>query len=191
MLKYEMIGKKFSKWLVLKRASPIEAKDKKRSQWHCICECGVEKVCDGYHLRTGQTKSCGCFSREQAREKRRLHPGESGRNQLYLKYKESARVKNQVFNLDKDFFTKITQKNCHYCNIEPHRFYRNNGGRSKEAREYSSYRYNGIDRKDNLKGYSEDNVVSCCMRCNYMKKDMPYEIFLEIILQIAKNRGLV
>lgn len=34
--------------------------------WHCKCQCGNEKDVDGYTLRSGQSKSCGCLQREIA-----------------------------------------------------------------------------------------------------------------------------
>jgi hypothetical protein len=37
----------------------------------------------------------------------------------------------------------------------------------------------GLDRKDNDKGYLQDNVVPCCYDCNTKKKFKPYEKFLE------------
>ena len=37
-------------------------------QWHCVCDCGNEKVVVGMNLRKGLTKSCGCLHKEIARE---------------------------------------------------------------------------------------------------------------------------
>ena len=34
------------------------------------------------------------------------------------------------------------------------------------------YKHNGIDRVDPSKGYTIDNCVSCCSKCNYAKHDM-------------------
>ena len=41
----------------------------------------------------------------------------------------------------------------------------------------------GIDRVDNSLGYTLENSVSCCSKCNYMKKTLNVENFL---LHIAK-----
>lgn len=32
--------------------------------WRCDCSCGGTAIIDGYRLRTGTTKSCGCYRRE-------------------------------------------------------------------------------------------------------------------------------
>ena len=34
---------------------------KNQLRWHCKCECGKELDVEGYHLRSGGTKSCGCL----------------------------------------------------------------------------------------------------------------------------------
>jgi hypothetical protein len=31
-----------------------------------------------------------------------------------------------------------------------------------------------LDRIDNKKGHVEDNVIGCCIDCNYIRKDMPF-----------------
>jgi hypothetical protein len=39
------------------------------------------------------------------------------------------------------------------------------------GKEENETHKNGIDRFDNTKGYTEENIRSCCVSCNYMKKD--------------------
>ena len=60
----DMIGKKFGRLLVLN----IAGRDKTGGsiKYNCVCDCGTEKVISGSSLRSGNTKSCGCFMREQA-----------------------------------------------------------------------------------------------------------------------------
>jgi len=43
------------------------------------------------------------------------------------------------------------------------------------------YKYNGIDRKINSRGYTPDNSLPCCRTCNFMKKDMDYQTFVDWI----------
>lgn len=52
----QMINKKFGKWLVLQRT---EERDSHGSiKYLCKCECGKEKLVDGYSLRSGISKYC-------------------------------------------------------------------------------------------------------------------------------------
>ena len=39
-----------------------------RAMWKCRCKCGNEVVVMGKHLRSGNTKSCGCYQKERAAE---------------------------------------------------------------------------------------------------------------------------
>lgn len=39
-----------------------------RAMWKCKCRCGNEIVVLGKHLRSGNTKSCGCYQKERAAE---------------------------------------------------------------------------------------------------------------------------
>ncbi len=36
----------------------------RRDKWNCICECGNVSTVIGKNLRTGHTKSCGCYCKE-------------------------------------------------------------------------------------------------------------------------------
>ena len=57
----DLTGKRFGRWVVLK----FIGKNKyKNAGWLCRCECGTEKVVDGYSLRCGDSKSCGCLRSE-------------------------------------------------------------------------------------------------------------------------------
>lgn len=38
------------------------------TMWKCRCKCGNELIVLGKHLRSGNTKSCGCYQRERATE---------------------------------------------------------------------------------------------------------------------------
>lgn len=40
--------------------------DKGLAYWRCLCDCGAVKVVNGYRLRSGGTRSCGCLAREMS-----------------------------------------------------------------------------------------------------------------------------
>jgi hypothetical protein len=65
----DLTGQKFRRWTVLAIHPERVRYGKARSAsvlWLCRCECDTERVVWGCHLRSGQSTSCGCFSREQA-----------------------------------------------------------------------------------------------------------------------------
>jgi len=45
-----------------------------------------------------------------------------------------------------------------------------------------------LDRIDNERGHTQDNVVPACIRCNYIRRNMPYEAWLVIAKGIRKAR---
>ena len=62
-----MIGKQFGRLRVVSRA-PSKDPSNAAAYWLCRCECGKEIVTRGLVLRKGTTKSCGCYSRDIARQ---------------------------------------------------------------------------------------------------------------------------
>lgn len=65
----------------------------------------------------------------------------------------------------KEFFLSL----CTYC-----------------AREPDLYDVNGLDRIDNTKGYTIDNIVACCKSCNMMKRTASVADFLAVASRIAE-----
>ena len=73
------------------------------------------------------------------------------------------RNRNLEFDLSYEEFLFLTQIGiCYYCD-RPNIIWRPFLGDGR-------HRYN-LDRKDNTKGYTFDNVVVCCKECNMMKRD--------------------
>lgn len=57
----DLTGMKFGKLTVLKRA---DKGNMKATRWICECECGNIKIVYGADLKSGHTKSCGCYKAE-------------------------------------------------------------------------------------------------------------------------------
>lgn len=57
------IGNIYGYLTVIERA---ENTKEGRAMWKCKCKCGNETIVLGKHLRSGNTKSCGCYQRERA-----------------------------------------------------------------------------------------------------------------------------
>lgn len=56
----DITGERFGRLVAI---SPIKVDGKVK--WICKCDCGGETITTASKLRTGHTKSCGCFQREQ------------------------------------------------------------------------------------------------------------------------------
>lgn len=68
----DLTGQRFGKLTVVKRVpTPLYVK-KQRPYYECECECGNVRIVLNKNLTSGNTKSCGCLSKEIAKE---LKPG--------------------------------------------------------------------------------------------------------------------
>jgi len=173
----DLIDKRFGRLIVLNHAGV----NKHGSNiWNCKCDCGNIKTVTTAHLNNGHVKSCGCLKLNGAC----LPKGEATFNQHLVHYKQHAKRKKVKFELTKDEFKDLTSRNCFYCNEPPEykdffttvrgKVYRKNGG---------AY-LNGIDRIDSDKGYTLDNCVPCCTKCNLAKRTMSYEEFRNWIFKV-------
>jgi hypothetical protein len=153
----EVIGRIFGKFTVI---SQQPSKHWKR-QWLCRCICGEERTISTEHLTSGKRTGCNsCNNGNKSRPFEALFNAlvhmAKGRTTVDLKYDEYIT------------FTKTNK--CHYCRsyIEwiPH---------------YSNPHGHHLDRKDNNLGYTKENCVVCCARCNRAKSNhFTYEEWLQI-----------
>lgn len=61
MPRKDLVGNRYGRLIVLE----FSHKDKWGNlKWNCLCDCGKEKVCDGWKISSGHTSSCGCIAKE-------------------------------------------------------------------------------------------------------------------------------
>lgn len=158
------IGEKHGKLTILFVDGFTEDKNGNRYRiGTCECECGNRIVVRLADVVSGNTKSCGCS--------RRKHKNKAiGR--LYSAYSSNAKTRGLEFDLSHKQFYKLINSKCHYCGIEPS---------NKITYQGENHFCNGIDRVDNSKGYSIDNVVPCCSICNQAKHTLSYDEFISWI----------
>lgn len=151
-----------------------------RSYFNFKCDCGNEKIILGSGVVSGNTKSCGCLSKEVKLSKRL--PNDRGVvNHLILQYKRHAKGRGFTFNLSYKTFNELIRQNCHYCGCEP--------SNVKVTKNHTGFTYSGIDRMNPKYGYSKQNCVSCCNRCNRAKGTMTKEEFVSWIKAMAAQWG--
>lgn len=164
-----LVGERFDRLVVLERVG--FRGDGKKPRWKCLCDCGNTTEAYTFNLTRRYVTSCGCYRREFIRGNQ-LPDGVSGFNGLYSRYRGRAKKDDIPFELSKDEFRSLTEKNCCYCGSIPKQSVSSrNTGRGR-------YTYSGIDRVDSDLGYSVGNCVPCCSVCNYMKIDMTTEEFM-------------
>jgi hypothetical protein len=91
-------------------------------------------------------------------------------NHKYNSYKKESIKSGKIFELTEKEFLEIKSNDCHICG----------------KKSYKNH-CNGIDRFDNDIGYILDNCRPCCGGCNFMKKDLEYNTFINHIGEIYFN----
>ena len=114
---------------------------------------------------------------------KKIERGRANFNEVYGAYKKGAKNRGYDFELTKKQFEEVITKPCIYCGEEKRVHYH---------KQYSNgaFEYTGLDRYDNSKGYTIDNVVSCCSICNRMKSNMDTKEFEEKIDQISARKDM-
>lgn len=177
----DLTGKKFGHLTALSPVPSVKP-DRKYSYsgWFVRCDCGAEKVVGTSALTTRKTKSCG-------REACAFHTAlfdikpTSMPYRVMTIYRSNAARRGLEFHLSLEDVIAIIFSSCHYCGQAPMTKCETSNVLKRRAR-------NGIDRIDNTKGYTRDNVVPCCHRCNTMKMNMT---ILEFVAQIRRLYGRI
>ncbi len=174
-----LVGKRFTRLTVISDIGNHPTTGE--SYWECLCDCGKTTKVTGYWLTSGNTKSCGCYHKIRTRQLFSKSVEENTLGKVFYDYRKSARVRGYDFKLSKEQVQDLIFSDCHYC-----------GGEPKNTLVYheKTITYQGIDRKDNTKGYTPDNVVPCCIICNVMKKTMSHDDFLLHIHRISSRFGV-
>ena len=142
----DLIGKKFGKLEVLKRATNSKSG---LTRWLCQCDCGNKTIVLSSHLTRSNTRSCGCLQKERAINSNTKHGHciEGKQTKIYGVWQE------------------IIQR----CINPKHRQWKDYGGRGiticKRWMKFENFLEdmgecppgNSIDRKNNGKGYFKDN----------------------------------
>ena len=147
-----IVGKKFGRLLVIEKANSLNG----CTRWRCLCDCGNECIVQSSSLKSGNTKSCGCYKRENAKK-------------LYSTVRQNDKKLYSVWN-------GIKQR----CYNKNSKSYHNYGGRGIKmnddwANDYKTfyewamkagYKYGlEIDRIDNDGDYCESN-------CRFVNKEI-------------------
>lgn len=123
----DLTGLKFERLTVIER---VENDKRGAARWRCKCICGGETITSSAHLKSGHTKSCGCYSKEVAKNKA---------------YKNEYFYKHGLFS-NKDYvrishILNTMKKRCYNPNSSN---YKNYGGRGITVYEKWREKENGL-----------------------------------------------
>jgi len=179
------IGQRFGHLVIESQAPSRHVNDKHNGyrsiRWNCRCDCGRLADVAGFQLRSKSgTRQCFECGRIACGKANRLPDDVAARNNALAGIKNRAKVRGQVWELDDENFDRLIQAPCVYCGRSPRNEAKSYGGRVRIL-------YSGIDRLDSHKGYTKENSVSCCGRCNRWKSDAAIEDFKDHVKRIYEH----
>lgn len=77
-------GDRFHRLVVLSETTPaVSSAGSVNYRWKCKCDCGTELSVHAGSLTSGNTKSCGCFRREECKKRQTTH-GMTGKSEYFI-----------------------------------------------------------------------------------------------------------
>ena len=149
----------------------------------CLCDCGnITHPCiDG--LKDGRIQSCGCYKKDQV-SKRCYTGGKYMTGAELAGLRKNAQIRNLEFSITAQDVDEVYEKQNKKCNLSGIDIIFNSTqlqGNGKIIRGNAS-----VDRKDNSKGYTKDNIQILHMYVNEAKWDRSQEDFIEMCTKIYK-----
>jgi hypothetical protein len=143
----------------------------KRICVHCATE--FDAYITQRHTDSVRCKKCNeAQAKEDAKraERKRNYKLERYKNikSVYREYISRASKKGREISINFETFVELITSPCYYC------------GYDKENEVI------GIDRRDNARGYEDENCVPCCETCNMMKSFYQPDFFIDKCKIIAK-----
>lgn len=182
-----MIGNKYGKLEVVAELPSRKMPSGIKKIVRVRCECGTEKETQIGNLTSGRSTQCKSCANRSRRSKGQRADDLVNRFQCYKAYERAAIRRGFSFNLTAEEFYKITAGDCEYCCAPPSNVFNLKYKGTQESRGGTPFIYNGIDRSDSSLGYSLDNCVPSCRRCNLAKNDMTVAEFREWLKAAYKH----
>lgn len=183
-----------SKWGYLTAIELVETV-KGNPIWLFQCDCGNLTKGQTGQVVIGDKKSCGCMT--SYLKGRNMLKRSSPLTDWHRKRKGSAENRGHVHDISDEYAVEVASNNCQYCGdapksiippyLEKRRLVSVSLGNTLTVTEsdFDDYMLHGLDRVDSAKGYTKDNIVSCCTTCNRMKMAHEVTDFLDHCRKIA------
>lgn len=167
----------------------------RRRHWKARCiKCGKEQIVNISNIQHRKAEKCNyCDNPNYVPPK--FHAGarpitKTLDERSYVNYRKKMEnnsadelKKTKPWELTLEQYSELIHGNCFYCGDAPSADNQWNKT-GKRSGENVIFLQNGIDRIDSNKGYTKENCVSCCKKCNKMKWDLSQETFYAQIRKI-------
>ena len=151
---------KICKRLVDEKDFPLRSRHSHASRTSCRnCETASRKA-RGYRALTVEQKKKKSLRTAATHKRFRSNPANAAKI-IVKDAKNTDNRKGFINDLTNDFVATLISDGCAYC-----------GETSIKMT---------MDRIDNSRGHTQDNVVPACYRCNMIRRSMPYGAWLNIV----------
>lgn len=94
---------KYNRLTLIKEVEPYIWKNLKQSKFLCQCDCGEFIIVNLNHLKSGNTKSCGCLNKEKRKLPKLIKHQESNKRRT-VEYNTWVSMKQRCYNINcKDY----------------------------------------------------------------------------------------
>lgn len=149
-----------------------------------MCKCGTTKLVSSHHLLNGRTTSCGCrrdqYLKNTGKNNKTYTGHEEIRGKLWDKFKIGALRRGYKWQLTmEEAWTKFLSQNrkCALSGLSL------SFGRSGKSEEQTA----SIDRIDNSKDYSIDNIQWVHKKINIMRNKLSIQEFQEMCKLVTNH----
>lgn len=168
----EQIGKRYGKLLIVSLSDDLDY------GFNCVCDCGNKHVATVYNLRRGNVKSCGCLRSYPSPGKAYASTHGLSHTHEYKMWQTSKRrALESGLGFDLQPQDIVIPETCPVLGI----LLRKGPAKGKITDDSPS-----IDRYDNNKGYTKDNIRVISMKANRIKSTATIED-IEAVLSYMKG----
>ena len=149
--------------------------------WVCLCDCGKEIITPIHSVRNKTTKSCGCLKTERINRLRIERLSRNPRHGMSktLEYKLWSSAKERAKKHGREFDLEISDVVVpEVCPVLGIPLFKGDGIMHAGSPQ--------LDRVDNTRGYTKDNVRVISQRANAIKQNASIEM-IEAILKYMKG----
>lgn len=180
------IGDKKGELTILEKLNVTSPSGIKRIKYRCKCTCGTEiTINESTLIKRDRCNRCSKSLALWKYHRARTNMDHVAvKHRVYRRYHRTSVDRGFEFELSMDDFLNLVSQNCVYCGAEPIVY---PGDIKDFSKHEDEWKRNGIDRIDASRGYTLDNCVPCCWKCNCAKNTQSLDEFKDLITRIYNH----
>ena len=175
----DVSNKSFNRLKAIKR---VYLADKRRAYWLFKCKCGKNKILQLTNVKSGHTKSCGCFNHKKGNLSHHWSGYKDISGDFFGHIKKGAESRNIQFTITIKDLWKLFIKQDKKCSLSGVDLYFPKQGKANRASGNIS-----LDRINSKKGYIKGNIQWVHKTINKIKQTLSNKEFIQWCKIISNN----